>query len=325
MSQDRRKFLSQVATAGLIPFIPNSSQVSKPLSINSIPANFKGINKVGFNLLLWTASISDKMNPVADKLKQIGYDGIEVSFGEQATKPYVDYGKYLRSINLDVTAVMAVGKDEDPISESAAVRNNAVDKLKWGIDRANDLGAKMICGPVHSAFANFRKRPPSEDEYKWSAEVLNKAGEYAAMSNVVFAVEAINRFECYLCNTMTQLHKLIKLTDHPNIKPMFDSHHANIEEKNFSQAINTLDGTLVHVHISENDRGTPGDGHIRWEHIFSTLSEVKYKGWLTIEAFSRQDEAFANSINVWREYSKPRDIAEKGLAFIRSMQTTYHL
>ena len=75
---------------------------------------------------------------------------------------------------------------------------------------------------------------------------------------------------------------------------------------------------MAHVHISENDRGTPGDGHVHWDETFSTLASIQYKGWLTIEAFSRNDPDFANSIGVWREYSSPWDIAIKGLSFIRS-------
>jgi D-psicose/D-tagatose/L-ribulose 3-epimerase len=75
----------------------------------------------------------------------------------------------------------------------------------------------------------------------------------------------------------------------------------------------------VHVHISENDRGTPGDGHVDFDEAFSSLAKINYQGWLTVEAFSRNDPDFANSIGVWREYSKPWDIAEKGLKFIRQM------
>jgi D-psicose/D-tagatose/L-ribulose 3-epimerase len=138
-------------------------------------------------------------------------------------------------------------------------------------------------------------------------------------------MEAINRFECYLCNTIVQLNKLVRLTDHPNIKPMFDTHHANIEEKNLTEALKSLKGSLAHVHISENDRGTPGDGHIRWDNVFSTLASINYKGWLTIEAFSRSDPDFANSINVWREFSQPWDIATNGFSLIKKMQAKYHV
>lgn len=322
---NRRGFLGQIAAMSLAPLTDNSlltTSSEQRLSASEIP---KGINKVGFNLLLWTASISEKMNPITDKIKEIGYDGVEVCLGEQKTQPYIDFGKYAKSVGMEVTSVAVVSKDEDPISESAAVREKALDRLKWIVDRSNDMGSHLVCGPLHSAFAFFRAHAPTEDEYKWSAEVLHKAGEYAAKTNTIFTIEALNRFECYLCNTVAQLSKLVALTDHPNIKPMFDTFHANMEEKTSAAAIEALRGKLAHVHISENDRGAPGEGHIKWDEVFSALSKINYRGWFTIESFSRDDVAFANSINVWRQYSEPWDVVKKGLAVIRSMQNKYKL
>ena len=280
-------------------------------------------HKIGFNLLPWSSTLSPALNPVADRLKEIGYDGVECFMGEGSEQSYIDFGKRLKDCGLESTCVLGLGPEHDPISESPAVRSKAVEKLKWAVDRASDLGARLICGPVHSAFTNFRLRPPSEDEFKWSAETLHIAGEYAATSQVVFAVEALNRFECYLCNTAEQLLKLTALADHPNIRVMFDTHHANIEEKKYAPAIIALKDKLAHVHISENDRGTPGDGHVQWEETFSTLSQIGYEGWLTIEAFSRNDEGFANSINVWRTFSPTWEIAAKGFRFTEKMKQKY--
>jgi D-psicose/D-tagatose/L-ribulose 3-epimerase len=204
------------------------------------------------------------------------------------------------------------------------VRRKAVNRLKEAIDCAHAVGSTIICGPFHSAFATFtNRRPPDDQEVGWSAEVLHSAGNYAAQAGIVLAVEALNRFECYLCNTMDQLLDLVKRANHANVKAMFDTHHANIEEKKLSAAIRTIAPVLAHVHISENDRGTPGDGHVSWDETFSSLAEIKYNGWLTIEAFTRNDPNFANAINVWREYSRPWDMAEKGLEFIRSMVKKY--
>jgi D-psicose/D-tagatose/L-ribulose 3-epimerase len=277
-------------------------------------------NKIGFNLLVWSGGIPESFWEITERLKQIGYDGIEVFMEERNTSAYKKFGDHLRSIGLEATCVLGVGPDDNPVGESAAVRQKAIDRLKLAIDCAEAIGSKIICGPFHSAFATFTtRRPPEDQEYQWSAEVLRAAGEYAQKADVVFAVEALNRFECYLCNTMEQLSNLIKLADHPNVMAMFDTHHANIEEKKLETAIKTISPFLKHVHISENDRGTPGDGHVPWDETFATLASIKYDGWLTIEAFTRNDPNFANAINVWREYSKPWDMAEKGLKFIQTM------
>jgi D-psicose/D-tagatose/L-ribulose 3-epimerase len=118
---------------------------------------------------------------------------------------------------------------------------------------------------------------------------------------------------------MHQLKHLLAKVDHPNVRAMFDTHHANIEEKNLGDAIETIAPYLAHVHISENDRGTPGEGHVSWDESFSTLAKIGYDGWYTIEGFTRNDVDFANSINVWREFAQPWDMAEKGFKFIQEM------
>lgn len=277
-------------------------------------------NKIGFNLLVWSGGIPDTFWEITERLKKIGYDGIECFMEEQNTGVYKKFGDHLRSIGLEATCVLGLGPDENPASDSPAVRKKAVERLKVAVDCAQAIGAKVICGPFHSAFATFgERRPPLDQEYGWSAEVLNAAGEYAAKAGITLTIEALNRFECYLCNTMEQLLNLVKRADHPNVRAMFDTHHANIEEKKLGDAIRQISPVLRHVHISENDRGTPGDGHIPWDETFSTLAAIKYGDWLTIEAFTRNDPNFANAINVWREYSKPWDMAEKGYKLIKTM------
>ena len=282
--------------------------------------------KIGFNLLVWSGGLPDTFLPITERLKKIGYNGIECFMEEKNVTAYKNLGNHLQGIGLEATCVLGMGPDENPASESKATRDKAVVRLKEAIDCAHAINSKIICGPFHSAFAYFGDRhPPNDNEYQWSAEVLHAAGEYASQADIVLTVEALNRFECYLCNTMDQLSSLINKVAHPNVKAMFDTHHANIEEKNIGAAIRKIAPVLAHVHVSENDRGTPGDGHIPWDETFDSLAAVNYNGWLTVEAFTRNDPNFANAINVWREYSKPWDMAEHGFAFIKQMCSKYSL
>ncbi|WKN29926.1 sugar phosphate isomerase/epimerase [Porifericola rhodea] len=282
-------------------------------------------SKIGFNVLAWSANMSDDLMPIIDRLKGIGYDGVEFFIGSPDEAAYSRIGKHVKDLGMEATTVFVVSKDESPIDPSSEVRQKGLDRIKWAVDRAHAMESKIICGPFHSAHAHFAQRAPEEDEYTRAAEVLHAAGEYAAQAGITLTPEALNRFECYLCNTMEQLLKLIKKADHPNVRAMFDTHHANIEEKKLSAAIKTIAPVLSHVHISENDRGTPGDGHVPWDDAFAALGEINYEGWLTIEAFSRNDPDFANGIGVWREYSKPWDMAEKGYTLIKTMGEKYGL
>lgn len=283
------------------------------------------MNKIGFNTLVWSAGMSDDLFPIIDRLKEIGYDGVECFIGEPDLAAYQRFGNHAKSIGLETTAVTVVGVDENPVSEVAATRQKGLDRIKWVIDRAQAMNATVLCGPFHSAHSVFSRKPPQPAEYGWAGEVLHAAGDYAAQAGITLALEALNRFECYLCNTTEQLKVLMEAAAHPNVRAMYDTHHANIEEKNNRTALKTIAPYLAHVHISENDRGTPGDGHVQWDDAFGGLAEINYPGWLTIEAFSRNDPDFANAINVWREYSAPWDMAVKGLAFIKEQCLKHEL
>lgn len=276
------------------------------------------MNKIGFNVLAWSAEVSEDLLPILDRLKEIGYDGAEFFVGPWEEKAFKLVGDHCADIGLEVTTVTVMGPDENPISPDAAVRNKAKEKLKWILDRSVDLGSQVLCGPYHSAFATFEERAPVEVDYDRSAEVLHATAEYAQSLGILCTPEALNRFECFLCNTMEQLDYLLAKVNHPNAKAMFDTHHANMEEKKMDQAIEFIAPKLGHFHISENDRGTPGSGHVDFDEVFSALAKVNYEGWLTIEGFTRNDPAFANSIGVWRNFSEPWDMAEKGYELIKS-------
>jgi D-psicose/D-tagatose/L-ribulose 3-epimerase len=155
---------------------------------------------------------------------------------------------------------------------------------------------------MHSEIGYFTGNGPTAGEIKRGISFHRKVGDYAAKKDVRFALEAINRFECYFLNTMQQLADYLDEVDHPAIKGMYDTFHANIEEKDPIAAIKSIKKHMIHVHISENDRGTPGKGHVPWAATYKALRAAKYDGWLTIEAFGRALPALAAATRVWRDF-----------------------
>src|SRR3954471_21243181 len=128
--------------------------------------------KIGFNVLAWSAGLSDELRPIVDRLKITGYDGVEFLIGSPDASAYKRFGDYTQSIEMGVTTVFVVGKDENPASESPGVRAKALDRIKWAIDRAYDLNAHILAGPFHSAHGYLAKRAPEDKEYRFAAEVL---------------------------------------------------------------------------------------------------------------------------------------------------------
>ena len=107
--------------------------------------------------------------------------------------------------------------------------------------------------------------------------------------------------------------------NHPACKMMYDSFHAHIEEKNQAEAIVACAAETVHVHISENDRGTPGTGQVHWESVFEGLKKTGYNGYLTIEAFGSALPALAAATRVWRSlFPDAMELCRDGLRFMKA-------
>jgi D-psicose/D-tagatose/L-ribulose 3-epimerase len=249
--------------------------------------------KTGMNLLLWTGHVTEEHYAVMKDIKDAGFDGVEIPVFDTAADHYKMVRKELDNLGLKCTTVTICTPEANPISPDAKLREAAVVHLKRVIDCNHALGAENMVGPFHSPLAVFSGVPPTEDEKKRAADVLRPVAEYAAQARVQLCIEYLNRFECYFLTTAADAVALVKRVNHPSFKTMYDTFHAHIEEKSQAGPIRNVAPHLGHVHISENDRGTPGTGQVRWDEAFRTLKEIKYDGWLVIEAFGRALPALA--------------------------------
>ncbi|CAN5599717.1 sugar phosphate isomerase/epimerase [soil metagenome] len=276
--------------------------------------------KIGMNLLLWTGHVTSELYPLLGKLKAAGYDGVEVPLFEGDVSHYKTLKQELDKQGLKCTTVTVVNPENNPISPDVAIRKAAGERLKWAIECNHALGSETMLGPFHSALGVFSGDPPTADEKKRAAEVLRPAAELAKQANLMLAIEYLNRFECYFLTTAADAVNLVKAVDHPNFRTMYDTFHANIEEVRPSTAIRTIAPHLAHVHISENNRGTPGTGQVNWFESFRTLREVNYDGWLVIEAFGRSLPSLAAATRVWRDFFPSTDhVWQNGIKFIKTM------
>jgi D-psicose/D-tagatose/L-ribulose 3-epimerase len=274
--------------------------------------------KYGMNLLLWTGEMNDDMIPVVESLKEMGYDGVELPLFAYDLDLHKKWGERLDSIDLERTIVTVRGEEDNPISSDPAVRALGVANNKEALDNAAAVGAQSLVGPYHSALGIFSGAGPTEDEWKWGVDSMRQVAEHAGSVGVMLGVECLNRFETYLLNTHSDAARFVREVDHPNCRMMYDTFHSNIEEKNIAEAIRSCQDVLTHVHISENDRSTPGTGNVNWQENFDTLMEVGYDGWMVVEAFGLALPEIAAATKIWRRmYESEEQLARDALAFMK--------
>ncbi|MCA9024444.1 MAG: sugar phosphate isomerase/epimerase [Planctomycetaceae bacterium] len=275
--------------------------------------------KYGLNLLLWTSDVNDSLFPLIDQIKGWGYDGVELPVFDMNLTNFQAVGKRLQEVGLGSTAVTVCTPDENPISPDAAIRQAGIDRLKKAVDMCQAAGATHLCGPIHSALGEFSGEGATPDEWKWGQESLAKAADYAQQADVTLTVEYLNRFECYFLNCAEDCARFCREVGHSHLKMMYDTFHANIEEKCINTAVKTCADQLVHVHISENDRSTPGEGGVNWDASFAALKEANYDGWMVIEAFGLALPDLAAATKIWRRMFPTEEyLATEGLKFMKS-------
>jgi D-psicose/D-tagatose/L-ribulose 3-epimerase len=257
--------------------------------------------KLGINLYLWADDMHDELMPVLERLKQIGYDGVEVPIFDLDQAKWELWARRLDDLGLQRTANTVIAAQHNPLSDDPAVREAAYDHIRQVIDCCAAVGSSLLCGPHQVALGVFTGRGATDEEWQRCVEHLRRAAAYAAGAGVVLAEEVVNRFELYHLNTLEQAVRCIDEVDHPNCRVHLDTFHAHIEEKDPGAAIRRAGSRIAHVHISENDRGVPGTGSVAWDDTFAALRDIGYDNWLTVEAFGNTLPNLAAATKIWRK------------------------
>ena len=278
--------------------------------------------KIGMNMLLWTGHVTQEHAPVLRALKETGFDGVEVPVFDVSNEGhYRMLGAMLDDLGLERTVVAIVpDADHSPISPDASVRQRSVDHLRRMIDCSAALGGQVIAGPWFQPLGVFSGEKPSEAELDRCAEVHREILPHMRAVGITPGLEPLNRFEAHLLNTCEQAIAYAARVGEGGIGILYDTFHANIEERDPIAALRALhaSGNLSHVHISENDRGTPGRGHAPIRETIAALKTLGYDDWLTIEAFGRGVPELAAATRVWRDFfADPAEVYTEGFGLIR--------
>jgi D-psicose/D-tagatose/L-ribulose 3-epimerase len=276
--------------------------------------------KLGMNMLLWSTDVSgSEYDETFAMLEGAGFDGVEIPIFDREVDKYAELGERLDRLGLERLAVSARGADDNPISDDPAVRAEAVAATRANIDSAAALGAPLICGPLAAPLGVFSGAPPTAAEKARAVAYLQEVAPHAEERGVTIVLEYLNRFEMYLTNTAADLAALVREVGHSHCRMMYDTFHAHIEEKDPRAALQECKDVLVHVHLSENDRSTPGAGQVDWETTFAALGEIGYDGWVVIEAFGDSLPELAGATKIWRRmFESEEQLARDGAAFVRS-------
>jgi D-psicose/D-tagatose/L-ribulose 3-epimerase len=281
--------------------------------------------KFGVSTWLWTSPFNTETVALFPKIKRMGFDFVEVPIEE----PSLIDGKVVRRAlddhGLSCVGCGAFGPTRDLTHADPKVHAVSFDYINRSLDLCVQLGTDVFAGPMYSAVGKRRLLPPPERKIEWDRAVTNlrKACDMAAQRRVRLAIEPLNRFETDLVNTAADVARMVDEIGHPAAGVMADSYHMNLEERDNETALRTIGHRLVHVQVSDNYRGCPGKGQVRWDTFKRGILAAQaagYKGGIAIESFTPEIKELAGAVCFWRHMEPSQDgFAEDGLKFLKQL------
>jgi D-psicose/D-tagatose/L-ribulose 3-epimerase len=278
--------------------------------------------KYGINTFTWVSPFRTKDLPLMDKAKALGFDLFEIPIEGAEDIDYAQAAEAYQRTGLECSVCAVMGASRDPAHEDETIQRGGIEYLKHCIDATARMGGKKIGGPIYAAVGRTWQATPDQHkrELERCVKNLKEVGKYAEDKGITLCVEPLNRFETSFINLAEQAVELVQMVNSPSIQIMLDTFHMNIEEKNFGKAIEIAGPYLMHVHANENDRGTPGSGHVPWAELAVALKKINYSGAMVIESFTTEVKEIARAAAIWRPLASSQDaLAAEGMVFLKTL------
>jgi D-psicose/D-tagatose/L-ribulose 3-epimerase len=271
--------------------------------------------KLGINTLLWTAGFNETHMALFPRIKAWGFDGVEVATFSFDNFPAQRIARAARDSGLECTLCSALTGSLSLVGEDPA---QARDFIRRGIEAAAEMGTDIFVGPFCAPVGQLLGRRRTVEEWKRAVDGLSSVSADLESARVTLAIEPLNRFETYFLNTISDGADLCRQIGSPRIQLLYDTFHANIEEKDPASSFAAAAAYIAHVHTCENDRGIPGSGHVDWTRLFGEIRKAGYDRWLVIESFGFSIPEIAAAACIWRDLAaNAEDIASDGARFLR--------
>ena len=254
---------------------------------------------MGFKYAITLASFRgvESLDQTLKMVSSLGYDAVEM-YGEpdrtdagKLAELFDSYGMTVCGITGMWGAASEDGQKRQLLSSDSDLRRYAADYVKKCVSMCHLLGGKHmnIClfadeklsffERTHRAIPAYGKKEMRETAIPVLSELAGFAGEH----DVSLFLEPLNRYSTPFCSTADDALAIVERVGSSHLGMMLDTFHMNIEEDSFEHTISRAAKALRHMHFADNNRKTPGYGHIDFKTIVGALLRVGYGGYVTFE------------------------------------------
>jgi len=253
---------------------------------------------------------------------EVGFDFIEIPLLKPAEFDAASHKTALEKAGIAATCSLVLPKDAHMPDEPEKSRDFLVSALV----EVEKLGSQYLGGCIAYSLGRLTGVPPTAQEHATVAQVLKDVAGEAKKRGITLALEACNRYETYLYNSLADTRETILATGVDNLKLHADTYHMNIEEEGFYQPLVDTADVLDYIHMSESHRGLVGSGTVNWDEVWRGLAGANFTGKLVLESFAAINPDLAAATCLWRPPNQGPDVlAREGLAFLKAGAEKYNL
>jgi D-psicose/D-tagatose/L-ribulose 3-epimerase len=272
--------------------------------------------RYGAHAFVWIGEwTTEAGNYAIRQAAETGFDFIEIPLLKPDTFDAASHRKALQEAGIEGVASLVLPSDshlpEHP-DRAKAFLTKALDKLE-------EMGGTFLGGCIGYSLGTLTGQPPQPAERQAVIDVLGTVAADAKRRGITLALEACNRYETYLYNSLADTRDTIKAVGVDNLLLHADTYHMNIEEEGFYKPLVNAADVLGYIHMSESHRGLVGTGTVNWDEVFHGLADAHYRGPLVLESFAGINPDLAAATCLWRPPTQSAEtLARKGLSFLKA-------
>ncbi len=280
--------------------------------------------RFGILYAYWTREWSGDYLYYAKKVKELGFDILEISAGDLLRMHDSEISvlrDLSKSLDLEISCNIGPPKQYDVASSDPAVRAAGIQFLTDIMKKMDLLDSRTLVGVMYTYWPNDFTDLDKPALWSRGVESCQVMGKTAQVLGINMCLEVVNRFETPVLNTAEEAVRFCHEVGNRNVQILLDTFHMNIEEDNQADAIRTAGTLLGHLHVGEGNRKLPGQGSLPWGEIGQALRDIGYTGGVVMEPFVLQGGQVGKDIKVWRDLSGGADEKQLDRAAAAALET----
>ena len=191
--------------------------------------------RFGILYAYWTREWSGDYLYYAKKVKELGFDILEISAGDLLRMHDSEISvlrDLSKSLDLEISCNIGPPKQYDVASSDPAVRAAGIQFLTDIMKKMDLLDSRTLVGVMYTYWPNDFTDLDKPALWSRGVESCQVMGKTAQVLGINMCLEVVNRFETPVLNTAEEAVRFCHEVGNPNVQILLDTFHMNIEEDN---------------------------------------------------------------------------------------------